>query len=136
MKQPWIYMCSPSQSPLPLPSPPGPPRFSQCTRSKHLSHASNLFTPVCLSIVKISICQFYICYLHIHNVHAKLLQSYPTLCYPMNCSPPGSSVHGIVQVKILEWVAMTFSRGSSLSRDQTWISWISCIGRQVLYLYH
>ena len=42
MKQPWVHMCSPSQSPLPPPSPPIPSRFSQCTRSERLSHASNL----------------------------------------------------------------------------------------------
>ena len=42
MKQPWVYMCSPSRSPLPLPSPPDPSRSSQCTRSERLSHASNL----------------------------------------------------------------------------------------------
>ena len=42
MKQPWVYMCSPYRSPLPPPSPPAPSRFSQCTRSEHLSHASNL----------------------------------------------------------------------------------------------
>ena len=42
MKQPWVYMCSPSWSPLPPPSPPAPSRFSQCTRSEPLSHASNL----------------------------------------------------------------------------------------------
>ena len=42
MKQPWVYTCSPSQSPLPPPSPPAPSRFSQCTRSERLSHASNL----------------------------------------------------------------------------------------------
>ena len=42
MKQPWVYMYSPSRSPLPLPSPPVPSRFSHCTRSECLSHASNL----------------------------------------------------------------------------------------------
>ena len=42
MKQPWVYMCSPSRSPLPPPSPPIPSRFSQCIRSERLSHASNL----------------------------------------------------------------------------------------------
>ena len=42
MNQPWVYMCSPSRSPLPPPSPPDPSRSSQCTRSEHLSHASNL----------------------------------------------------------------------------------------------
>ena len=41
----------------------------------------------------------------------------PTLCDPMNCSPPGSSVRGILQAGILEWVAVFFSRGSSQPRD-------------------
>ena len=54
----------------------------------------------------------------------KSLQSCPTLCNPMNCSPPGSSVHGILQARILEWVAMPSSRGSSQLRDQTWISYV------------
>ena len=45
-----------------------------------------------------------------------------TLCNPMDCSPPGSTVHGILQARILEWVAMPFSRGSSWPRDQTWVS--------------
>jgi len=48
----------------------------------------------------------------------------------MDCSPPGSSVHGILQARILEWVAISFSRGSSPPRDQTHIS---CIDRRVLY---
>ena len=52
-----------------------------------------------------------------------------TLCDSMDCSPPGSSVHGIVQARILEWVAMFPSRGSSQPRDQTQIS---CIGRWIL----
>ena len=44
-------------------------------------------------------------------------QSCLTLCDPMDCSPPGSSVHGILQARILEWVAILFSRGSSCSSD-------------------
>ena len=44
-------------------------------------------------------------------------QSSLTLCDPMDCSPPGSSVHGILQARILEWVAISFSRGSSQPRD-------------------
>ena len=44
-------------------------------------------------------------------------QSCPILCYPTNCSPPGSSVHGILQARILEWVAMPSSRGSSRPRS-------------------
>ena len=63
-------------------------------------------------------------------VCAQSLQLYPTLCNSMKCSPPGSSVHGIPQAGILEWVAMSSSRGSSPPRNQTWVS---CIGRQVLY---
>ena len=44
----------------------------------------------------------------------------PTLCDPMDCSPPGSSVHGISGASILEWVAISFSRGSSRARNRTW----------------
>ena len=52
-------------------------------------------------------------------------QSCPTLCNPIDCSPPGSSVHGDSPGKILEWVKMPVSRGSSQSRDQTQISHIA-----------
>ena len=48
-------------------------------------------------------------------------------------SLPGSSVHGILQARILEWVAISSSTGSSKTKDQTCISWVSCIGRRVLY---
>ena len=51
----------------------------------------------------------------------------PTLCDPMDCSLPGSSLHGILQANILEWVAISFSRGSSQPRDRTWVSHI--VGR-------
>ena len=44
----------------------------------------------------------------------------PTLCDTVDCSPPGSSVHGVLQVRGLEWVAISFSRESSQHRDQTW----------------
>ena len=59
--------------------------------------------------------------------------SLPTLCDPMDCSPPGSSGHGVLQARILEWVAMPSSRGSSRPRDQTLVSCVSCTGRRVLY---
>jgi len=55
----------------------------------------------------------------------KVAQSCLTLCDPMDYSPPGSSVHGILQIRILEWVAIAFSRGSSQPRDQTWVSCIA-----------
>ena len=51
-------------------------------------------------------------------------QSCPTLCNPMDYSPPGSSVHGILQAGVLEWVSIAFSRGSSQLRDWTWVSHI------------
>ena len=61
-------------------------------------------------------------------------QSCPTLCNPKDCSPPGSSVHGIPQAGILEWVAMPFSRGSSWPRDQTRVSCTA--GRFFYHLSH
>ena len=54
-----------------------------------------------------------------HVLCAKSLQSCPTLCDPMDHSPPGSFVHGILQARILEWVAMPSSKGSSQPRDWT-----------------
>ena len=67
------------------------------------------------------------CYLIFHGtcMGAKSLQSYPTLCDSMDCSPSGSSVHGILQARILGWVAMPSSRWSFTSRDQTWGSCIA-----------
>ena len=62
-----------------------------------------------------------------------LIQSRLTLCNPMDCSTPGSSVPGIFQARILEWVAISSSRGSSSPRDWTRVSCGSCIGRQILY---
>ena len=61
------------------------------------------------------------------------VQSCLTLCDPMDFSLPGSSVHVIFQARVLELVAISFSRGSSQPRDCTSISCISCIGRQILF---
>ena len=58
-------------------------------------------------------------------MHAKLLQSCLTICDPMECSRSNSSVHRILQARILEWVAMPSSRGSSQLRDQTQVSRIA-----------
>ena len=49
----------------------------------------------------------------------------PTLCDPMGCSPPGSSVHGISQARILGWVAISFSRGSSWPKDGTLVPYLA-----------
>ena len=53
---------------------------------------------------------------------SEVAQSCLTLRNPVDCSPPGSSVHGILQARILEWVALPFSRASSLARDRTQVS--------------
>ena len=67
-------------------------------------------------------------------VQAKLLQSCPALCDPMDHSPPGSSVHGSLQARTLEWVAISFSGGSSWPMDPTRISCIT--GRFLYHLSH
>ena len=63
-------------------------------------------------------------------VNSEVAQSCPTFCDPMDCSLPGSFIHGLFQARELEWVAISFSRGSSWPKDLTCIS---CIGRQILY---
>ena len=60
-------------------------------------------------------------------------QSRPTLCNSRDYSPPGSSAHGISQARILEWVAISSSRGSSQPRDRTHVSCGSSSGKQILY---
>ena len=60
---------------------------------------------------------------------AKSLQSCLTLCNPMDCSSPGSSVHGILHARKLDWAAIPFSKGSSQPRDWSYASYISCVRR-------
>ena len=55
----------------------------------------------------------FLCY----RTYAQSLKSCPSLCNPMDCGPPGSSVSGVFQIKILEWVAISLSRVSSLNKD-------------------
>ena len=73
------------------------------------------------SLLNVELCSWWCCL---------VAKSFAT---PLDCSPPGSSVHGISQVRILVWVAISFSRGSSWPRDQNCISCMSCVGRQILY---
>ena len=61
--------------------------------------------------------------MNLEGVHAKSLQLCLTLSDPVDCSPPGSSVHGILQARLLEWIAMPSSRGSSQPKDQTHVSY-------------
>ena len=65
-------------------------------------------------------------YAWVYAVYAQPLQSPLTLCDPLECSLPGSSVHGIFQARMLEWVVTYFSRGSSPPRDRACISGIFC----------
>ena len=62
-----------------------------------------------------------------------LLSHVQLFCDPIDCSPPDSLVHGISQARVLEWVAISSSRGYFQPRDRTCVSCISCLGRQVLY---
>ena len=66
-------------------------------------------------------------------VHVKSLQSCPMLYAPMDCGPPCSSVGGILQAGMLEWVAWPSSMGSSQPGDQTCVSYVYLMGRWVLY---
>ena len=68
----------------------------------------------------------------IEREYVKVLvaESCSTLCNSMDCSPPGSSVHGIFQARILEWVAIPFSRGSSWSRDLNCMCILYCLSHQ------
>ena len=71
-----------------------------------------------------------------HNtscVHAKSLRLCPALCDHMDCSPPGSSVHGVLQVKILEWVAVPSSKGVFLTWPRDRIFYVFCTGRLVFF---
>ena len=63
-------------------------------------------------------------YTHTHTHMCSVIQSCLTLCDPLGCSPPGSSVHGIFQARTLEWVAISFSRGSSWPRNWTCVSYM------------
>ena len=66
-------------------------------------------------------------------MHANSPPSYLTLCDPRDCGSPGSSVHGILQARILAWAALSFSRGSSWPRDWSHVSYASRVGRRALH---
>ena len=81
-----------------------------------------------------------LCTWNYHNIVNRLCvcvcvrtQLCPILRCPMDCSPPGSSVPGIFQARTLEWVAISYSRGSLWHRDGTHVSCISWIGSQIVY---
>ena len=83
--------------------------------------------PICI-LLNICVVSTFPNYISMHI--CLVAKSCPTFCDPMDCSPSGSSVHGVLQARIPEWVAISFPRGSSWPRDWTYVS---CIGRWVLY---
>ena len=78
-------------------------------------------------------CHFFLQCMKMKN-ESEVVQSCPTLRDPMDCSLPDSSIHGIFQARVLEWVAIAFSSGSSQPRYQTQISHIA--GRRFYHLSH
>ena len=75
-----------------------------------------------LLVLALSYCKI----LCLYSLCSLVTQSCPTLCDPMDCRLPGSSFHGILQARVLEWVAISFSRGYSQPRDWTQVSHIVC----------
>ena len=83
--------------------------------------------PICI-LLNICVVSTFPNYISMHM--CLVAKSCPTFCDPMDCSPQSFFVHEVFQARILEWVTMPSSRGSSWPRDQTHISWISCIAGQ------
>ena len=75
---------------------------------------------------------YVLCIIQLYACVCVVSQLCPTLCDSMDCSPPGSSVHGLLQARILEWVAISSFRESPWPRDWTHISCVSCIGITLL----
>ena len=85
--------------------------FQECTLAKKKKKGKIKKLETTLMVVKVQVIVSQLCL---------------TLCHPMDCSLPGSSVHGILQARILEWDAISFSRASSWPRDQTPVSMLAC----------
>ena len=104
-----------------------PPLFSlyiyvYILKNKYIIHNKYTIIEITSIIKSIRISMYFI---HKYICIVLVVHSFPTLCDPTDCILPGSSVHGILQAGILEWVAIPFSRGSSQPRDQTQVSCIA-----------
>ena len=142
MNPPRAYTCSPSWTPLPSSSPYHPSRSSQCTSPK--DSVSNLDW----QFISYMILYMFPClppgdlpepgikhtsFLTTEPLKEHLISlvvvfwslSHVWSCNPMDCSPPASSVHRIFQARILEWIAISFSRGCSWPSNWTWVSCIA-----------
>ena len=127
-----------------VPRPPkateGPRSLRVCKGPRHmLTNTDSIFLIPLLPWTKLQLkshdCAFISTYIYIYThthihiyihtcVHACCL-SMVSLYDPMDCSPPSSSIHGILQARVLEWIAIPFSRGSSQPRDRTQVSCIA-----------
>ena len=122
---------------LPFPTPGDLPdariKFTPCVSSAlagrsftasitNFSSAGNYYFMRIGSDLHLSFIGVIISYYQKNKRWSEVSQLCPTLCNPMDCSLPGSSFHGIFQARILEWVAISFSRGYSQPRDWTWVS--------------
>ena len=104
-------------------SPPDRPNLQRRSTTAFLSSASRYHSMFLRAVVNGVFCVFLLEFSSLFQ-YVLVSQSCLTLCDPIDCSLPGSSVHGILQARILEWVAISFSRGSSQPRDQTQVSCI------------
>ena len=124
---------------FPSPAPRSPSNFFPVTASlQSLLHVCVVFS-LCVSDLLFFLCRYkswdlgpiVIQYDIVLTCSVYLIaKACPTLLWPLDCSPPGSSAHGIFRARILQWVAISSSRGFSQPRDWTWVS---CIGRWILY---
>ena len=98
----------------------------QCIKTNFHKITSQLWRKTQRTIIVWSVKPFFFYIINHSVIHLKVkllvTQSGLILCDPLDCSLPVSSVHGILQARILEWVAIPFSKESSQSRDQTWVS--------------
>ena len=131
-----------------LPSePPGNNQVTQLLLSDKINSVSGSWTRVFCAFLRplCLLCHLLFCDIYLllglrfqtssdlqHVVHVRASCFSRVWLFATPCSPPGSSVHGILQARVLEWVAPLFSKGSSQPRDRTCVS-VSCIARQVLY---
>ena len=100
-------------------------QFYKITKTLYFLELKKTIYNYCLSARYMISCNIYNTPSIIMKVKVLVPQSCPTLCNPMDCSPSGSSIHGNLQAGILEWVAISFSRGSSPLRDQASVSCIA-----------
>ena len=95
------------------------------TYNRKESEKENMYMYICIWMYMYTLIIYILIHLYIYEWVNEVAQSCPTLCDPMACSLQGSSVHGIFQERVLEWVAISFSRGSSRPRDWTQVSRIA-----------